>query len=260
MTVSPRKPHEQEILDFILSRARFTYPEVIKHCDASGWACRTYLKELKREGVVVPFEREGNTQFFKAALPNGQTTVDLPTITPQGDEEQAIWDYIHKRPYFTFEDIAMVCAVGAIRTNFMRHLRKRGIIREWGRNEGKIFYSVKQPEDARTFAKDIRATGEGAIWTAIRHQKKFRPIDLFAALSPARPDIRLDDIIGFCRVLRNAGYLRASARLRSRNLNSETNLLLLKNTGPLPPQQKRMTVVIDNNQDKIVYAPGGRLQ
>ncbi|MEP4039060.1 transposase domain-containing protein [Pseudophaeobacter sp.] len=147
-----------------------------------------------------------------------------------------------------------------VHTRFMGRLRKHGIIREWSRSQGKIFYTAKQPEALRDQAKAERASDEGAIWTAIRHQKKFRPVDLFAALSPARPDITQGDILSYCRVLRTAGYLRASARTRSRKMSPDTSLILTRNTGPLPPQQKRMTVVIDSNEDKIIYASGGRLQ
>lgn len=259
----PRDPAEQKILEFICAQERFTYSDVAEHCDTSSWARRVFLKELQRQGMIKPCAREGKVQYFAVIRPKddaSRSLIELPPIQPNGAEEKAIWTYIHDHAYFTFEDIARVCVVGAVRTRFMGRLRKHGIIREWSRSQGKIFYTAKQPEDLRDQAKAERASDEGAIWTAIRHQKKFRPVDLFAALSPARPDISQGDILSYCRVLRTAGYLRASARTRSRKMGPETSLILTRNTGPLPPQQKRMTVVIDSNEDKIIYASGGRLQ
>lgn len=264
---TPRDPSEQKILKYICAQDRFTYSDVAEHCDTSSWARRIFLKELQRQGMVVPSAREGKTQYFevvrtdgRAVLKGDEGSIKLPPVEPCGQEEQAIWAYIHDHAYFTFEDIARVCVVGAIRTRFMGRLRKHSIIREWSRSQGKIFYTAKQPEDLRDQAKAERASDEGAIWTAIRHQKKFRPVDLFAALSPARPDITQGDILNYCRILRTSGYLQASARTRSRKMSPDTSLILTRNTGPLPPQQKRMTVVIDSNEDKIIYASGGRLQ
>jgi hypothetical protein len=264
---TPSSPAEQKILEFICAQDRFTYSDVAEHCDTSSWARRIFLRELQRDGVIKASAREGKTQYFavvrtdvRAVLQGNESSIKLPPVEPHGAEEKAIWTYIHDHAYFTFEDIARVCVVGAIRTRFMGRLRKHGIIREWSRSQGKIFYTAKQPEDLREQAKAVRASDEGAIWTAIRHQKKFRPVDLFAALSPARPDITQGDILSYCRVLRTSGYLRASARTRSRKMCPETSLILTRNTGPLPPQQKRMTVVIDSNEDKIIYASGGRLQ
>ncbi|MGR3624241.1 hypothetical protein [Pseudophaeobacter sp.] len=198
---------------------RFTYSDVVEHCDTSSWAWRIFLKELQRDGVVVPSAREGKTQYFevvrtegRAVLQGNESSIKLPPVEPHGAEEKANWAYIHDHAYFTFEDIARVCVVGGICTRFMGRLRKHGIIREWSRSGGRIFYTAKQPEDLRDQEKAEHASDEGAIWTAIRHQKKFRPVDLFAALSPARPDITQGDILNYGRVLRTAGYLRASAR------------------------------------------------
>ncbi len=259
---TPRDPSEQVILAYICAQDRFTFAQVAEHCATSSWSRRVFLKELQRDGLVKPCAREGKTQYFEIVRAKGQPPhqlIELPPIQPHGAEEKAIWSYIHGCACFTFEDVARICVVGAIRTRFMSRLRKHGIIREWSRSGSKIFYTAKKPEDVREHAKTVRATDEGAIWTAIRHQRKFRPIDLFAALSPARPCISQDDILQYCRILRTAGYLRASARIRSRAMRADTSLILIRNTGPLPPQRKRMTVVIDSNEEKIVYAPGGRL-
>lgn len=287
--ITTSNPAEKEILEFIQTRLRFTHQDVAAHCEASDWARQNFLRELQRRGVVNEAGREGNTQFYTAwghdeakdiiAAANGHeldtawsqtrlgklldkmrasgAEVELPSAEPRTPEEQAIWKYISERPYFTNDDVATICASETIRTRFLNRLKQSGVMRVWGRSEGKAFLTVKTPEEARQEAKSKRATKEGALWTAIRQQRRFRPVDLLAALSAARPDISQKFILDYCRTLRRAGYVRTASR--TRNLKTETPLVLIKNTGPLPPQKRSMTVVIDTNDDKIVYAPGGRL-
>ncbi|UWQ76802.1 hypothetical protein [Leisingera sp. M658] len=196
-------------------------------------------------------------RLLKKMQDTPKTEMEFLPVKPETPEEQHIWDYISGRPYFSRSDVEMACASEIIRRRFLRRLQDAGIMRAWGSSQGRTLFTVKTAEEAREIAKDKRGSLEGIIWTAIRHQKRFKPLDLFAALAPARPEITLQLIVGYCRMLRLSGYIRVSAR--TRNLNADTPLFLIKNTGPLPPQKKRMTVIVDANDDRIIYAPGGRL-
>ena len=285
ITVTTRNAAEKEILEFIQTRLRFTHHEVATHCEASDWARENFLRALQRQGVVTECGRDGCTRFYTVwgvdeakeiiAAANGReldtawslqrldqllgkmretgAEVEIPTPEPSSPEERQIWKYISERPYFTSADVAAICAAEAIRTRFLNRLKQTGVLRVWGRSEGKTFLTVKTPQEARQDAKGKRGTKDGAIWTAMRQQRRFRPIDLYAALSPARPDISQEYILKYCRTLRLAGYLRIAARTRV--LKAETSLFLMKNTGPLPLQKRTITVVIDSNSGKIVYAP-----
>ena len=287
--VATRNAAEKEILEFIRTRLRFTHHEVATHCEASDWARQNYLRALQRKGMVTECGKDGSVQFYTVwgvdqanditAAANGReldtawsqnrlaklldrirqagTDIELPTAEPRDPEERAIWIYISERPYFTSADVASICASETIRTRFLNRLKQTGVMRVWGRSQGKTFLTVKTREEARQDAKGKRGTKEGAIWSAIRQQRRFRPVDLFAALSPARPDISQKYILDYCRMLCRAGYLRNAAR--ARGMKNETPLFLIKITGPLPPQRRNMTVVIDANDDKIVNAPGGCL-
>lgn len=287
--ITPRNAAEQEILEFIQTRLRFTQKEVATYCEASDWVRQNFLRALQRKGVITECGKDRHAQFYTAwgaeeakeiiDAANGQeldtawaqarlskllarmhqteTAIELPTAEPRGPEEQAIWKYISERTYFTSDDVASICASETIRARFLARLKQAGIVRVWGRSQRKTFLTVKTQEEARKDAEGKRQTKEGAIWSAIRLQRRFRPVDLFAALSPARPDISQVYIRDYCKTLRLAGYLRTAARTRV--LKNDTPLVLTKNTGPLPPKKRSMTVVIDSNEDKIVYAPGGRL-
>ncbi len=291
--VTPRNAAETEILEFIQTRLRFTNQDVAEHCKASDWVRTNFLNTLRHNGFVTVCGMEGNTKIFTAHSPRETQTVvtsskgkdlgaaayqtklselmgkmhgtdaagasaELSEIGPFNEDEQAIWDFVSGRDYFTFADAAAVCPVESVRRRFFKRLRQSGVLRDCGRRLGVRLMTVRKTVEIRENAKDMRSTKDGAIWSAIRQMRRFRPVDLYAALSPARSDISQKDILDYCRTLRLAGYLRTSARTRV--LKNETPLSLMKNTGPLPPQKRSMTVVIDTNDDKIVYAPGGRLE
>lgn len=280
---------EQDVLSFMRTRLHFTISELDKFCGGSKWKRENYLRRLEREGFVRRCGRDGKTQFFtiwgEEDFASGEVPgppldsaassskrlnrliekarsagaeIDTPAEGPSTPEEEEIWRYVSKRPYFLLADVETACPTSknAI-ARFFRRLRNANVLRVWGLSEGKTFYTVKTDEEARDEARGKRGTKEGAIWTALRLQKRCRPKDLHAALKPARPDIGLKCVIDYCRVLRMAGYIKLSNR--SRLLDGNSPIFLIKDTGPLPPAKQRMTVVVDTNSDKIVYAPGGRL-
>lgn len=290
--IKTRNAAEREILKFIQTRHRFTNQDVADNCGASDWVRINFLNSLRYDGFVTVCGKEGNTKIFTAHSPRvaetikekvpGRTlteatfqeqlgerpskaldstavdiTASLTEIGPCSDDEKEIWKFVSARDYFSFADIANVCPVESVGRRFIQRLRRAGLLRDCGRKLGVRLMTVRKTIEIRENAKDKRTTKEGAVWSAIRQLRRFRPVDLFAALSPARQDISQDFILEYCRTLRRASYLRTASR--TRNLMAETPLVLIKNTGPLPPQKRSMTVVIDTNDDKIVYAPGGRL-
>ncbi|UWR43639.1 hypothetical protein [Phaeobacter inhibens] len=281
---------EQEILDYISTRLRFTHAEVATYCGASEWTRQNYLRALQRQGVVRECGKDGyatcytvfdpeearrfeangdqherDTERSKARLAsliasmneNGARNLELPSAEPRSPEEKQIWKYINDLAYFTAKDLKTVCASETIRTRFFQRLKQAQAVRVFGRGNGETFYTTKLPSEVRDSSKSKRDSLEGIMWTAIRRQKRFRPIDLYASLVPARPDVSKKGILAYCRTLRLAGYLRAAAN--NRGLGEDTPLRLIKDSGPLPPVKRSMTVVVDSNDEKIVYAPGGRL-
>ncbi|MFV1599280.1 MULTISPECIES: hypothetical protein [Phaeobacter] len=281
---------EQEILDYISTRLRFTHAEVATYCGASEWTRQNYLRALQRQGVVRECGKDGYATFYTVFDPveaqqlagtgnpheldaerskkrlaalietmneTGPNHLEMPSPEPRSPEEAQIWKYINDLAYFTTKDLETVCAAETIRTRFFQRLRQSKAVRVFGRGNGETYYTTRSPSEVRDSAKSKRDSVEGIMWTAIRRQKRFRPIDLFAAIVPARPDITQKAILAYCRTLRLAGYLRAAAN--NRGLGEDTPLRLIKDSGPLPPVKRSMTVVVDSNDEKIVYAPGGRL-
>jgi len=282
---------EQELLDFMRSQLRFTVLDVATHCSAKDMVRERFLQMMRDTGAIVPCGNTGRQHFLTtwgeaeaeqiAAMAKAGTLtdkasharllnlieiagaegvhVDIPAKTPRTPEEAKIWRYIAKRPHFTAADVEAVFPLDPImRTDFLRRLKAAKVIRFWGRDEGKVYYTTQSAKEGRDAARDLRSTPEGAIWTAIRIKKRFRPSDLLNALRQSREDITMGDVTRYCRTLMTAGFIRPPKP--TTRITAETPFLLINNAGPLPPRKRIMTVVIDPNVEKIVYSPMGQFQ
>lgn len=280
---------QNELLCFARAQLRFSANDLATHCPAGEQARSRFLAEMLEAGVVVECGTKNRVRYFttwgEAEVDNikaledtdGSTgrasrahllglieiasacgiSVDVPTTGARTPEEVEIWQYITGRAYFTFEDVVAAFPKDPLMTaSFIRRLTAGKVIRFWGANNGQKLYSAKGLKTERTVAQDLRSTTEGAIWTAIRIKRRFRPSDLLAALRQSREGISQDEITKYCRTLIQAGFIKPPKP--TKRVSQDTPLVLVKNAGPLPPQTRRVTVIIDPNEDKIVYSPLGQ--
>lgn len=285
----PKDDAEAEILDFLRSRPRVTYAEVALACSASDWKRSNYLRALRRSGHLKPCARDGAKQYYtimdeheanRLAATSDQDALaaewsaqqlrrklnapEIKAVEPAtatggfNPYQRAIWTYVSGLNRFTKDDVARTCpGPEAARENFLRQLAGKGMIFTWGRVGATTYYTTRDPARAQEKARAARRSMEGEIWTAMRIQKSFTALDLHAALHPACPDLTQRQVQDYCSLLTKAGYLRALRK--ARHNGPAAAYRLVRDTGPLPPTSHRVSVVIDGNDDRIVYAPRGRL-
>lgn len=177
--------------------------------------------------------------------------------TPDTTLKQEIWDYLKAHPRVTRKDIAKACSASDwAREQYLRELRTLGILKRAGHDRGKPLWTIFDTADTVAYSAGRRGSTEAAIWQAMRALNVFTHHDLSAALASIET-VTNADIRAFCAMLQRARYLAIVAP--GRGETSSPRYKLTKNTGPLPPVQKRMTVVVDANEDRIVYARGERL-
>ncbi len=291
MRVSVKKGPEREILEFIRSQLRFAERDVSAHCSAKPEAMSRFLEQLREMGAVVPcgvsgglryltawgaqvavkidtMEKagelsEGSARAFLLELIEGAeaegVSVDVPTAKPRTDHERKIWQFISKRRHYTNGDVMAAFPENPLETmGFLRALRAAKVVKFWGREKASALYTVHSPKEHREAAKDLRSSPEGAIWSAIRIKRRFHPSELFRAIHPMRPDLTQDEVTRYCRTLSKAGYIKTPKP--TKKITRETPFLLVNNTGPLPPQSQRITVIVDPNEDRISYSPLGQTQ
>jgi len=87
--------------------------------------------------------------------------------------------------------------------------------------------------------------GRASAWLAMRVLKRFTVRELHAACGATEVDIK-----SFCKHLLKAGYLKAAVKGAG---GAPSTYLLIRNTGPLPPQVTRIKCVYDQNLGEVTW-------
>lgn len=98
-----------------------------------------------------------------------------------------------------------------------------------------------------------RSSPEAALWTAMRTMRRFEPIDLITALKASDADVDLDAAKRYCNILLKARYLRCISKAVTGRRDARYTLTI--DSGPLPPVQRRMTVLVDPNEERVAWVP-----
>jgi len=281
----PPGPQEEEIWRFIRSRQVFTHGEVKLFCSAADWKRTNYLRQLERLHLVALYQRNRNIRYYTAQDPaslsgdaaqidnsaeNAQWRADnlkskmsvgqdLPPPvlpwTPETAEDQKLWDFVRGQIRFTRDYVlAQKLAPDNKVTLFLRSLERAGLLSSAGYEDSKPYFTTLTSLDIMHRAKDKRLTKEGRIWTAMRAASKFTIEDLLMTFAGLENEFSEKSIRSYCKTLQKAGYLKDTRRGRVKAQSVRYHLV--RDTGPLPPTVKRVPVVTDPNEGRVVYVQG----
>jgi DNA-binding transcriptional MocR family regulator len=134
-------------------------------------------------------------------------------------------------------------------------------LRRWGRagrveriGEGRLVTFRVKPE-APALPPAREQSPERNMWTALRKGGAFAAADLALQASTEAVRIDTDQAQRFLRALLPAGYLRVVQTARPPHRPAVYRLI--RDTGPLPPVECRITAVWDPNQARWSHLPGG---
>lgn len=180
-----------------------------------------------------------------------------PSKAPSNGLQKSVLDFLQSHMRVTREDVRRACAGSNNSINvYLDQLHADKVLQACGRDGRMTLYTVHDDQDIAEITARRRASPEGAIWRSMRILREFCPSDIEASLFGADTGIELKKIQTYCSLLVRAGYLRV---LRKAGKVRPARYRLVRDTGPLPPQEKRLPVVVDGNQDRIVFARGERL-
>lgn len=284
-THTPSGPQEEEIWRFISSRQVFTHTEVAAFCSAGEWKRTNYLRNLGRLGLVTLYQRKFNIRYYTAQDPaslsgdaseidnstqNAQWRADalkskmsagqdMPPLvqpwTPETAEDQKLWDFVRGQIRFSRDYVlAQKLAPDNKVTLFLRSLDRAGLLSSAGYEDSKPYFTTLTSVDIMHRAKDKRLTKEGRIWTAMRAASKFTIEDLLMTFAGLEGEFSEKSIRSYCTTLQKAGYLKDTRRGRVKAQSVRYHLV--RDTGPLPPTVKRVPVVTDPNEGRVVYVQG----
>ena len=164
----------------------------------------------------------------------------------------AVWEAARRMPHF---GIAEVVAAGLSRPRAIR------LIRAWITDGRVTLMRVAAPGRPALYrpvggapAAPVVAgrTAEDNLWAAMRRLPVFSPRDLAAHATTPLVEVSRDGAAGYCRALFGAGYL--SCDRKGVPGKREALYRLVRNSGPLPPREKRVRAVIDPNTAEIHLA------
>ncbi|MEP1522095.1 hypothetical protein [Ascidiaceihabitans sp.] len=180
----------------------------------------------------------------------------LKRFRSKNQTEKIVWDAVKDLDSFCHADIAKVTGMPSdgLRVVISKMFRQ-GLFR--------IHHSVGNVVHYTSFSiawllqdnLEKRMSDHGAVWAAIRLTKEFVVTDLLAGIVVSRPEITESFISDYCELLRNAGHL-VFARKAMPESGRMPVYRLVKNTGPIPPEPKHTTVLVDHNLNKVVHVEG----
>jgi len=180
----------------------------------------------------------------------------LDSFCPKNEMEKTVWNYITGRDTFTYAELAAELPISRYTTRtFIRKLRESRHIRVAHTKGPQIFFTAKSVINKIGNQAQQRSTPEGAIWSAIRILGSYSASDVVCSLSGTNLSITLPQVRTYMQRLLQADYLHV-VRRATPDSGREAIYRLINDTGPLPPVIKRKRVVIDQNEDRVVFVEG----
>lgn len=190
-------------------------------------------------------------------------------------EARAIWGTARRLGTFSYGQLAVEAHIAIHRaTQLVKGWEKQRLVEEvepdsTATARRKFFKLTVRAEEidlpANLVVAPLPQTPEETMWRTVRMQRAFTARDV-AALSTT-PDVTVteDDAHRYLQVLLRGGYLRVvkqgSVRRSGGSLiRMHATYRLVRNTGPIPPVERRVVAVWDGNEEQFVHLAGGSIQ
>lgn len=272
-----KEPFEQAIWNHIITEPVVSFAEIVGLEFGSCHATESFLSRLVGEKRLHVYTRRDGRVFYASVSPdssapqpdpdlvaekisrlNAQTLVPGRDWKPQSQEETALFDFIRNRIRFFRRELIEANLAGNHRSvAFFRDLRRLGIIREIGREEGAPVFTALDIDEYFAWSHDARMSSEGMIWTAIRAMREFTIEDLLLGVGEEAGRITAPIVRSYCRTLVEGRYLREARLNRGKRQKERVWYQLLNDTGPFPPIKRMIPVIFDQNEDRVAKVVGG---
>ncbi|MBR3371197.1 MAG: hypothetical protein IKG52_11275 [Rhodobacteraceae bacterium] len=170
------------------------------------------------------------------------------------------WNIATRKVEFTYKDISAETGIG-IRsaTALVRSWEARNAVSRIGKIGNRQGFRVNQddrPAPARRDGSAIRHESvAGNMWRSMRGLRVFTPTDIAAHSNTPTCHVTLAAAQEYCQMLARAGYLKVERKAVPGR--REAAYRLTRNTGPLPPRERRVRAVYDENLCEFTHMAGG---
>ncbi|MGR3435247.1 MAG: hypothetical protein ACU0CO_10220 [Shimia sp.] len=136
-----------------------------------------------------------------------------------------------------------------VASNALKTLRDAGELELIHLEHGRYNYQLTNLHDLYGADKQVLATVEGAIWTAIRGMRVFTARDVVARLITTTVSPDLKQVNAYCGQLVTGDVLRV---LDKGSRTKDRRFKLIQNLGPLPPKLQRIPLIYDPNTGALL--------
>ncbi|MGR3485511.1 MAG: hypothetical protein ACU0BF_09210 [Paracoccaceae bacterium] len=168
-----------------------------------------------------------------------------------------VWGEVRRRGSVSVQDLSFA---GASETTF------RGLLTGWerdgvlvydGKRRGRLYFRAADgatddvpPAPTRAEGGTVaKGAGGRALWTAARRLGEFSPLEL-SGFTEAADEA---EAAAFCKMLLRGGYLRVTRKAVPGQRRPRYRLI--RDTGPVPPVEKRLRAVWDENLGEYTHIP-----
>lgn len=186
-------------------------------------------------------------------------SIEFP-VDPVNDRafDQAVWTVARRLEKFSYFQLAADAHVGVkMAAALIARWRAAGAVEGIGIGPlGRKMFSITRAVDetpSRVHRKSALVLPEQAMWIAMRRSGAFTAIDIGALVNTEEQPISVEMVRAYIQTLLAAGYLRVTRKGVHGKVPAAYRLI--KDTGPLAPTTRRVTVTVDANLNAVVHVP-----
>ncbi|MGZ9811258.1 hypothetical protein ACXN5S_12420 [Pseudoroseicyclus sp. H15] len=168
--------------------------------------------------------------------------------------QPALWASCRKLKRFTRAELRKETGLGTWTVDtFVQRLLEAHTLKVAGMEGRAQILEVTDTEAYELAPAPREQSPKGNMWTAMRHLRSFTVLDVSANASTEEVHVSEVEAKSYCQALLRAGYLRV--------INTEVpgrrraSYRLIRNSGPQPPAQRRVTGIYDPNAGEWTYLP-----
>lgn len=169
------------------------------------------------------------------------------------------WNIATRMGKFTYFDISAELGISVKRASeYVRSWAQRGAVEFAGKAGNRKCYTVtsaSQPPLTRADGSALRReSAPGNMWRAMRGLRVFTPTDIAAHANTPTCHVTVRVAQEYCQLLARAAYLKVERKAVPGR--REAAYRLTRNTGPLPPRERRVRAVFDANIEEFTHMAG----
>lgn len=171
-----------------------------------------------------------------------------------------VWNAVKDLPEITSRDLARIFAMSPdIGRKWLARMADRNMIRRLPRGGRRNVFAPGSNADAQKAARadileDLGDDPQRNMWRAMKVLKQFTPMDIVAVTNGQKTPVTERDAQAFCQLLLKGEYVRVLEEAIPGERPAAYHLA--RWTGPLPPRERRVKAIWDENQNGLTYVAG----